>query len=106
MNSFLQVSTTSTTTTLSPKTYLSVPSTQNPVTIPSFDAKKISQQKFDSTAESPIKIENISFEENDYPTTHYSHAPIPNEERYQWQENYTSSERLGLNVLIKIFMRI
>jgi len=96
MNLFLQVSTTSTTTTLSPKTYLSVPTTQNPVTIPSFDAKKISQP-FDSTAESPIKIENISFEEDDYPTTHYSQAPIPNEERYQWQENYTSSERLTMN---------
>ena len=90
------MSTTSTTTTLSSKTYLSVPTTQNPVTTPSFDATRISQP-FDSTAESPIKLDNISFED-DYPTNHYSQNPIPYEEQYQWQENYTSSERLGLNI--------
>ena len=90
------MSTTSTTTTSSSKTYLSVPTTQNPVTMPSFDAKMISQQ-FDSTAESPIKIENISYKDN-YPTNHFSQSPIPNEEPHQWQENYTLSERLGLNI--------
>ena len=90
------MSTTSTTTTSSSKTYLSVPTTQNPVTKPFFDAKKISQA-FDSTAESPIKVENISFED-DSPINHYSQAPVPNEEQYQWEENYTSSERLELNL--------
>ena len=64
--------------------------------MPSFDAKKISQT-FDSTAESPIEIENISFED-DHPTNRYSQVPIPNKEQYQWQENYTSSERFGLNL--------
>ena len=75
-----------TTTTLSPKTYLSVPTTRVPVTTPSFDAKKI-VKPLDSTVLPPINIENISVEE--YPIDPYFEVAGENEKRYQLPENYT-----------------
>ena len=79
-----------TTTPLSSKTYLSVPTTRVPVTTPSFDAKKI-LQPLDSTDLPPITIENISIEE--YPTDPYYELASENGDQYQLPENYNITER-------------
>jgi len=81
----------STTTTLSSKTYLSGPTTQIPLTTPSFDAQKISHT-FDSTAESPVTIEDISIEE-EYQTDQSSQVSIPDDEQFEWEDNFTATER-------------